>query len=234
MIVVRKRTLTMIVGVITIGIVIGAVMKYVPVPTFGGKHLTVVVDAGHGAPDGGAVGIGGTVEKDVNLAIAEKVQEVLEGKGISVIMTRTTDDGLWSSQSDTIRKMKVEDMNRRLQIIKNSKADLFLSIHMNSFSDTKANGLHVFYSKNHPEGEQIAEKIQGRIAGVTGAKVHAVKTADESLFLMKNPPMTAVLAECGFLSNEQEEKKLIDVDYQARIAWAIAEGVEEYYNEKRV
>ncbi len=186
------------------------------------------MSAPHGEPDGGAVGVSGVVEKDINLAIVKKLQEILEGKGVSVILTRDGDYGLQDESADTIRKMKVSDMNKRRDIIKNSGADLFISIHMNSFGDKKVRGLHIFYDKAHPGAEEIAKQMQDNIASVTGADTHAVKTADEKLFLMKDPPVPAILAECGFLSNPEEEEKLKSEEYQAKIAWAIASALENY------
>ena len=162
------------------------------------------------------------MEKNINLAIVQKLQEVLESKGFEVILTRSGDSGLQDENAETIRKMKVSDMNKRLDIMKNSHADIFVSIHMNSFGDQKVSGLHIFYDKNHPEIEGLAK------SEVTGAEMHAVKTADERLFLMKNPPMPAILVECGFLSNPNEEKKLASDEYQSKIAWAIASAIENY------
>lgn len=196
--------------------------------TFSSSDFKVVLDAGHGEPDGGAVGVSGTLEKDINLAIVKKLQEILEGRGVSVILTRDGDYGLQDESADTIRKMKVSDMNNRRNIIKNSGADLFISIHMNSFGDKNVRGLHIFYDKAHPGAEEIAKRIQDNIASVTGADTHAVKTADDKLFLMKNPPVPAILAECGFLSNPEEEEKLKSGEYQAKIAWAIASALENY------
>ncbi len=196
--------------------------------TFSAEPFTVILDAGHGSPDGGAVGVSGTEEKDVNLAITEKLREVLENKGFKVIMTREGDSGLQDESADTIRKMKISDMKKRREIIEKSDADLFLSIHMNSFGDPKVSGLHIFYDKSHPDAEELADAIQKKIGEVTGAETHAVKTADASLFLMKNPPVPAILAECGFLSNPDEEAKLNDEQYRSKIAWAIAEAVENY------
>ena len=144
-------------------------------------------------------------------------------------MTRDDDDGIWDSEEDSIRKKKVSDMHNRKKIMEDSKADLFISIHMNSFSDTTANGLHIFYDKSHPEAEELANLIQDGIADITGAKTHTVKTADTRLFLMKNPPMPAILVECGFISNKKEEEKLKNDEYQSKIAWSIAESVEKYY-----
>ena len=196
---------------------------------FGNKTFSVIVDAGHGDPDGGAVGAKGTLEKDINLAISLKLEEVLSAKGIKVIMTRTGDSGLFQTRDGSLREKKREDMNTRLSIMKKSGADLFVSIHMNSFPDKKTQGLHVFYAHNHEEVKPLAENIQNRISEITGATTHAVKTADKNLFLMKNPPVPSILVECGFISNPEEEQKLIDEDYQSKIAWAIAEEIENFF-----
>ena len=196
--------------------------------TLASDAFKVILDAGHGSPDGGTVGTSGTQEKDINLAIVLKLREVLESKGYAVIMTREGDSGLQDESADTIRKMKISDMKKRREIIEKSDADLFLSIHMNSFGDPKVSGLHIFYDKKHPDAEALAGEIQTKIGSVTGADTHAVKTADESLFLMKNTPIPAILAECGFLSNPDEEAKLLNDAYQSKIAWAIAEAIENY------
>lgn len=199
------------------------------VPSFNpSDRYTVVLDAGHGSPDGGAVGPSGTLEKDINLAVVLKLQEVLESRGASVVLTRGSDSGIYDSESTTIHEKKVSDMNNRLKIVNNSDADLFISIHMNAFSDSNSKGLHVFFSRNHPEAEQMAELVQERISELTGATTHAVKAASSSLFLMKNPIPPAILIECGFITNEQEEKLLSTEEYQAKIAYAVADALDEY------
>ena len=172
----------------------------------------------------------GTIEKDINIAIVKKLQEVLEGRGVSVILTREDDSGLQDESETTIRKMKVSDMKKRRRIMEKSNADLFLSIHMNSYTNSSAHGLRIFYDSSHPEFEELAKEIQQSISEVTGAETYAVKAADKRLFLMKNPPIPAILVECGFLSNPDEEKKLNDDTYQSQIAWAIAEKLFECYN----
>lgn len=199
------------------------------VPSFNpGDKYTVVLDAGHGSPDGGAVGPGGTLEKDINLAVVLKLQEVLESRGAAVVLTRPGDSGIYDDDADTIHDKKVSDMNNRLNIINKSKADIFISIHMNAFSDKSSNGLHVFYSRNHPEAEPIAEAVQQRISELTGAAAHTVKTASSTLFLMKNPIPPALLIECGFITNAEEEKLLASEEYQAKIAYAIADALDDY------
>ena len=190
------------------------------------NRFCVVLDAGHGSPDGGAVGINGTLEKDINLDVVLKLRQILENRGMKVILTREGDSGIFDSNAETIHEKKVSDMKRRLDIINNSNADLFISVHMNSFTDTTSNGLHVFYSRNHPQAEETAIRIQKKISSLTGAKTHAVKTASESLYLMKNPVPPSVLVECGFISNPEEEKLLNDENYRAKIAFAIAEAIE--------
>lgn len=219
---------------VSAGLLVGAALSINPILRTIGKisdnrTMCVVIDAGHGLPDGGAVGAKGTIEQKINLEISRKVEEVLSGKGIKVIMTRNDENSLSDEQEGkTLREMKREDMNKRLSIIKESNADLFVSIHMNQFPQEKVNGLRLFYDKSHPETRELAQMMQERMSEVTGAKMYAVKTADQSLFLMKNPPIPAILVECGFISNPDEEKKLNDEDYQSRLAWAIAEAVEIY------
>ena len=223
----KNMSVYLIIGILTIG----AAYMTRSVPSFSniGKY-TVVLDAGHGAPDGGAVGANGTEEKDINLAITLKLREILESRGVRVIMTRSDDNSICDSDATTLHEMKVSDMHKRLRIINSSGADLFLSIHMNSFPDPTLSGLHIFFSRNHPEAETVAIAIQENISALTGAKTHAVKTASETLYLMKNPAPPAVLAECGFISNPDEEKLLLDDKYQSKIAFAIANAVTKQKN----
>lgn len=191
---------------------------------------TIVLDAGHGSPDGGAVGVSGTKEKDINLSIVLKLQEIFENRGARIILTREDDNAIYDDNASTIHEKKVSDMHNRLNIINNSNADLFLSIHMNSFSNSKSNGLHVFYARNHPETVALAEQISEKICSLTGAEIHEVKTASDTLYLMKSPQPAALLIECGFISNPDEEQKLITDEYQSKIAFAIADAVFDYYS----
>jgi len=194
-----------------------------------GNTPTIIIDAGHGIPDGGAVGTNGTIEQEINLKIANKIEEVLSAKGVNIIMTRKDKYGLCQEENKTIREMKIIDMKKRMSIMSNSNADLFISIHLNSFTSSKVSGLKIFYDKNHKEIKTLAESIQVRMADVTGAKTSAVMSVDRNLYLMKNSPIPSILIECGFISNQDEEKKLNEEDYQARLAWAIADAIEKYY-----
>lgn len=220
----NKKSVPLI--ILSFSIVFATILSLRTIPTFSHTSpYTVVLDAGHGEPDGGAVGIGGTIEKDINLKITLKLQEVLENRGVRVILTRSDDNSICDKSATTLHEKKVSDMKKRRDIINNSGADLFISIHMNSFSNAKSNGLHVFYARNHPESEPLASLIQDSIAQLTGAKTHAVKTASDSLYLMKNPTPPSILVECGFISNPQEEKLLNTDEYQSKIAFSIADAI---------
>ena len=228
-----KKQLVSSALMIFLGICFGAVLRFSYIlDTFRADKediKTIIVDAGHGMPDGGTVGYSGTIEQEINLKISKKTKEVLEGKGYRVILTREDEDSLAKSEDETIRKMKVEDMHLRKKIMEESDADLFISIHMNSYPDKSVSGLRFFYSANHPEIKGLAELMQKDISNITGAKAYTIKAADKDLFLMKNPPIPAILAECGFLTNPEEEKKLREQKYQEKIAWAIGEALDEYY-----
>ena len=215
----------------TLGIITGyAINKNYSEETFSGSFPAVIlIDAGHGTPDGGAVGANGTIEKDINLAIALKTGETLESRGFKVLFTRTEDNGIYDDENSSIREKKLSDMKKRRKMMEDSNADLFLSIHMNSFGNSQANGLHIFYSAEHEYIKPLAEEIQQNISSITNAQTHTVKTVSEDLFLMKKPPLPCILAECGFLSNPEEERKLNDEEYQSKIAWAIADAVYGFF-----
>lgn len=227
----KKRIMLLCLPVLIIGLLVGGIIGIIPdEKTFGigsGETLRVIVDAGHGLPDGGSVGANGSVESELNLAIADKLCEVLAGKGIEVIKTRESGNGIRTQKDGSWSK--VGDMRARLQIMRKSDADLFISIHMNHFEQTGVHGLRLFYANNHEEIKELAEDMQVKMSEVTGAKVSTVKAADKNLFLMKSPPLPAVLVECGFISNPEEEKKLSTDEYQAKLAWAMAESIEAHF-----
>lgn len=198
------------------------------------KILKHSLYASHGMPDGGAVGARGTIEQEINLAVTQKISEVLRAKNINVILTRTDENGLWTNKSKTIREKKVEDMNNRLKIIKKSDADLFITIHMNTHTNNAASGLRIFYSEKFAEIKPLAENIQYRMSDITGAVAGSIKTADKSLFLLKNSPIPSILIECGFISNPEEEEKLSNDEYRSRLAWAVADAIEKYCSSHQI
>lgn len=194
----------------------------------------VILDAGHGSPDGGAQGESGILEKDINLAITKKLQFELVKKGFTVIMTRTGDDGIQKS-GKSISEKKRSDMNERVKIMNTTGADAFISIHMNIFTQKQYKGAQVFYSPNNEDSKEIAKIIQEGLAkDVDNSNKRQIKKADKSIFLLCKAKIPACLVECGFLSNDEEEKLLLSSSYQNKLAKAIAQAIDEYFKNRKV
>lgn len=214
----------------TVGLAVrsGRAVPTAAIPTSGKR---IVIDAGHGEPDGGATGVQGVKEQEINLAIAFKVQEFLEQSGAEVVVTRADENSIHDSGS-TIRSKKISDMKNRRKIMNESNADVFVSIHMNQFDQTQYRGHQVFYSKNNEQSKQIAQLIQARLIEVLDPpEKREIKPASKDIYLLHNAEIPAVLIECGFLSNPEEEKLLLTEEYQKKLAWGIYTGLIQYFNQ---
>ncbi len=191
---------------------------------------TVIIDAGHGGFDGGASAADGTVEKDINLFIAKKLCSILRFNGYNVIMTRDTDTGTEDDESASIAKRKKSDLSNRLQIMKQHPEAIFVSVHLNKFTTSAANGAQVFYTKNYKQAYNLANSIQSSIKTlIQPENTRVVKQGTSSTYLLKNASVPAIIVECGFLSNKQELEKLKNDDYQSQIAFAIVVGIMDFY-----
>jgi len=197
------------------------------------NNKIIVIDAGHGYPDGGAVGNLGTLEKDLNLIISHKIGEYFIKSGAHVIYTRAGDNAIASDLSKKIAEIKREDMKQRLLIRDSSNADLFISIHMNKFSDPKYRGAQTFYDGELAESKMFAEYVQNSlIKNVDKDNKRESKDSKNSLYILKNSKIPSILVECGFLSNHYEEKMLLTEDYQNKIAFAIFLGATDFLAQK--
>ena len=195
--------------------------------TLSGRRI--VVDAGHGEPDGGAVGPAGVAEQAINLTIARFLQEQLEKAGMEVVMTRQAAEGIYDGGLSTVREKKRSDLYNREKVMNHSDADLFVSIHLNKFSESRYSGPQVFYSPNQPDSEQAATYIQESLISVLSPPSRReIKKSTDDIFLLKQAKIPAVLVECGFLSNPQEEALLLDKTYQKKVALAIYQGIVSY------
>lgn len=189
------------------------------------RSWTVAVDAGHGGNDPGKVGEGNVLEKDINLAIALDLREILENAGVKVVMTRETDEGLYSEGAGN---KKAEDMKKRIAVIEDSGADLLVSIHQNSFTQSQYHGAQVFFYTGSDSGEALAKKVQENlIKGADPENTRQAK-ANSDYYLLKKSSIPAVICECGFLSNPQECARLSTKEYQQAIARSIAQGIMDY------
>lgn len=196
--------------------------KYVNSDKVEKKEYTVVLDAGHGSSDSGKVGINGVLEKDINLSISKKTKKYLEKKGICVIMTRNKDESLAEGENGN---RKVQDMKARVKRINDTKPDLAVSIHQNSYHEESIHGAQVFYYEHSESGEKDARILQEALLAVDPDNTRQVK-ANTTYYLMKRTEVPILIVECGFLSNQEEAEKLASEDYQKEIAKAIANGIE--------
>jgi N-acetylmuramoyl-L-alanine amidase len=188
-------------------------------------YHTVILDAGHGGEDGGAVGhVDGreVQEKNINLAITLTLRDMLEAEGINVILTREEDVLLYDRNTDYQGRKKVLDLAARLHVGQSTPGAVFVSIHMNAFTQPQYRGLQVYYSPNHPMSKTLADGIQTRTEEQLQPDNHrATKAAGSDIFLLDQLRCPAVLVECGFLSNEEECRMLQEEAYQQKIAFLL-------------
>lgn len=188
------------------------------------KNL-IVIDAGHGGMDGGAVGTTGLLEKDVNLKVAVFLKELAEADGKKVVMTRETDTSLHTTDSAKIRNQKRSDLENRKKLLQENSSGVFVSIHMNKFEQASVKGAQTFYA-NNDASRMLAENIQNCLReGIADGNKRIAKPAPENLYIFKGCNSTAVVVECGFLSNSEEEKLLATEDYQKKLAKCIYNGI---------
>lgn len=199
------------------------------------NQRTIILDAGHGLPDGGATSRSNPniIESDLNLKVVLKLEELLKQSGINVILTRSNEYGIYNETADTIRKKKVSDMENRVKLSKNSDAELFISIHMNTLNNTNVTGFQVFYSDTNSNNNMskicanfIDENLKKNINETnTNKTIKEIK----DIYLTKNLNLPLILIECGFLSNEKESNLLNSDEYQQKLAWSIYTGLMDYF-----
>ncbi len=190
---------------------------------------TLVIDAGHGGFDGGAVGGSHTVEQDINLSIAQRAQALAEFFGVHTAMTRTDRQSLDYDPARSVRENKIADIRAREKLVQDTPNPVFISIHLNKFEDPQYRGAQVFYSPNHAGSKILGEQIQTTlVAGCDPENHRKAKPAEKTIYLMKRLPCPAVIVECGFLSNPNEEKRLNEPDYHKKLAVCIVYSYLQY------
>lgn len=197
----------------------------------GDSKYKVIIDAGHGGEDGGAEASDGTVEKDINLSIAKILRDMLLQGGFEVEMIRDEDVSVGDNSLQTVRERKRSDLEKRVELYNSDENNIVLSIHQNNFSQSQYSGTQIFYSDN-TESQELSEYIRQAIVGLMQPdNERQCKPADDSIYVLRNAKVPAIIIECGFLSNPQELEKLKDYEYQKELAFAIYMGFVEYcYN----
>lgn len=190
----------------------------------------IIIDAGHGGFDGGAVTKDGFPEKDINLNISLYLNEYLTFLGFNTLLTRENDNSLENDGLNTIRSKKTSDLHNRMKIMEETENSIFVSIHQNIYTQEKYSGIQVFFSpKTSAESSILAKNIQETVVHTLQPdNTRQIKECGTSVFLIYNAVRPAVLVECGFLSNYKEAEKLKTEEYQKRMAFCIAIGIQNY------
>ncbi len=192
-------------------------------------NKVIVIDAGHGIPDEGAEGNNGTTEAQTNLKIALKLQNLLEQSGATVLLTRSDENAIYDLESETLREKKVSDIHNRVKIGNESSADIFVSIHLNKIPQEQYWGWQCFYNQND-KSKILAEKLQENLNEAIQKGNKRVPMKLDNVYIMKNVQIPISIVECGFLSNEEEEKLLLTDEYQEKLAWGIYNGIMDYFS----
>lgn len=234
----KLKTLMYCLGAVFVFLIVSlaiAAGKSVSVSLPASQKPVIVIDAGHGGEDGGTQSATGILEKDINLSIALIIKQELEKDGFRTVMIRDSDRLIYDENSTTMRSKKSSDIHNRLSIMKANRGCIFLSIHQNHFSESKYSGAQVFYRPGHSESSALAESIQRSIVNsLQKENTRQIKECPSSVYLIYNAVSTAVMVECGFLSNEEEAQKLNSSDYQYAISLAIIQGLKDYLSLKDV
>lgn len=193
-------------------------------------NKVIVIDAGHGLPDEGAVGFNGTTEQAINLSISLKLQKLIEQSGAKVVLTRSDENGIYSLDSKSIRNKKVSDIKNRVEIGNNSNADVFISIHLNKYPPSEIyRGWQTFYQNNNEKSKQLSNIIQNNLSNNIEFKNDRTPMPITGIYIMDHVQIPSVIIECGFLSNPEEVRLLKEDTYQNKLAWGIYTGLQEYF-----
>lgn len=186
----------------------------------------IVIDAGHGGEDGGAVSCSGRNESNFNLQIALRMNDLLHLLGYDTVMIRTTDTSVYTA-GQTISQKKVSDLKQRVRIVERTNNALLLSIHQNTFPEEKYSGAQVFYAQT-TGSEELAKLLQDDLVSTLNPGSSRKAKQGSGIYLLDKISATGVLVECGFLSNQEEEAKLRTPDYQKQLCCVISTGLARF------
>ena len=197
------------------------------------RDAVVILDAGHGGEDGGAVSADGTPESGINLQITRQLADLMIFMGYDVELTREGEDAVYSPEATTLREKKVSDLKNRVALINEKENAFVISIHQNSLpGHPRVHGAKVFYNGVVP-AQQAGMIVQAAMNQAVNGEDRPVTPIDGSIYLMKESQHPAILVECGFMSNPEESKRLQDPTYQRRLAVAIAAGYGQFCTSER-
>ena len=204
----------------SVGIVHVVAKEDIPKPIY-----TIVIDAGHGGRDNGCSGSNGSKESEINLDISKKLQVYLQSLGVRVVMTRYDGNGLYEADADNYKQ---SDMEKRIEIINGASPDMVISIHQNSYSDKSQKGAQVFYREGDELSFDFASSVQSQLLSQLPSARKEANAGD--YYILNECGLPAIIVECGYLTNAEEEQLLMSDDYQSKVAYSIMCGVVKYFD----
>ena len=228
--VVFKRRNIIVVSVILLTIItfivcFGAISK-TSVGEASASGIKVVLDAGHGGVDSGVEGVNSKVkESELNLSVVKKLEKYFIDAGMSVVLTRSSDAGLYGLATSGLKR---KDMQKRRDIINSAEPDIVISIHMNKYSVSSRRGAQVFFNNECENGKLLANCVQRSFNEMEQAVRECIALSGD-YYILNCSPYPSIIAECGFLSNPEDESLLITDEYQDQVAYAIFKGAVEYF-----
>lgn len=190
------------------------------------QSAVIIIDAGHGGEDGGAIGVSGIKESTINLGVAHRLEQILSFCGFPTEMIRTSDQSIYT-EGDTISEKKISDLKNRVKTVNSFHRAILISIHQNHFSEEKYSGAQVFYADTD-QSKQLAVITQNHLRRLLNPENKREAKQAQSVYLMKNISCTGILVECGFLSNRDEELLLQNQDYQTKIACTLTGALAQF------
>ncbi len=228
MIIIKRRNLiivTVLIIVFLTSILCFRAISVNPVGQAGANKIKIVLDAGHGGIDGGVSGVSsGVKESELNLKVVKKLEKHLIDAGMLVYLTRNSDAGLYGVANSSLKR---KDMENRKKIIEKVKPNLVISIHMNKYSVSTRRGAQVFYNSENEKSKVLAECVQSSFNAMEEATRSCSALAGD-YYIVKCTKYPSIIAECGFLSNPEEEALLLTDKYQESLAYNIFKGIAEY------
>ena len=237
MIILNKKRITLILSGIFLSVFVFILTtgnaeeqnKYISTVSLPASGKTIVIDAGHGVPDEGAQSSNGTTEAETNLKIALKLQNLLEQSGCTVILTRSDENAIYDIDSKTLKQKKISDIKNRVKIGNESSADIFVSIHLNKIPQSQYDGWQTFYKEGSEDGARLAKTIQENLNKTIQKENNRIAKTIDKIYIIKYVEIPTTIVECGFLSNPDEEKLLLEDEYQNKLAWGIYNGIIDYF-----
>lgn len=228
MIVLKKSNLiisfVLVITFLTFILCFGAISSN-PVGSAYSTKIKVVLDAGHGGVDGGVCGVKtGVKESELNLKVVKKLEKYLVDAGFIVVLTRNSEAGLYGVANSSLKR---KDMEKRKSIINKTKPNLVISVHMNQYSLQTRRGAQVFYNENNDNSKLLAQSVQESFNNMKEA-VRSCSALSGDYYIIKCTEYPSIIAECGFLSNPEDEALLIMDEYQESIAYTIFKGISTY------